>query len=145
MFYRFKKFGMKCYKVAAAVIEYDGRILCVQRGATKFDYTAFKYEFPGGKIEPGETAQEALHREIIEELDYDVEVGEELVTLTHQYPDFLITMTAFRCVARHNRPLLKEHVDALWLTPRQMLGLDWAEADKPIVRQLVTERRQASR
>lgn len=128
---------MKHYNVVAAVIEHEDKILCVQRGQTKYDYTAYKYEFPGGKIEPGETPRQALHREILEELKYDIEVGEQLITVNHQYPDFSITMTAFRCTALHSHPTLTEHISAQWLKPAEMTSLDWAEADKPIVDYLI--------
>jgi 8-oxo-dGTP diphosphatase len=86
---------MKHYNVVAAVVCHDGKYLCMQKGKTKFEYTSYKWEFPGGKIEPGETPQQALARELMEEMEYLVEVGEELVTVNHEYPDFSITMTAF--------------------------------------------------
>lgn len=88
---------MKHYNVVAAVVCHDGKYLCMQKGKTKFEYTSYKWEFPGGKIELGETPQQALARELMEEMEYPVEVGEELVTVNHEYPDFSITMTAF-CV-----------------------------------------------
>ena len=88
---------MKHYNVVAAVVCHDGKYLCMQKGKTKFEYTSYKWEFPGGKIEPGETPQQALVRELMEEMEYLVEVGEELVTVNHEYPDFSITMTAFLC------------------------------------------------
>ena len=70
--------------VVAAVIEHEGEILCMQKGKTRFAYTSHHWEFPGGKVEAGETPQQALRRELLEEMDYDVEVGEHLITVTYQ-------------------------------------------------------------
>ena len=85
---------MKSIKVVAAIILHDNLIFATQRG-----YGDFKggWEFPGGKIEPGETPQEALVRELREEMDYEVFVEKELVTVHHQYPDFSLDLTAFLC------------------------------------------------
>ena len=92
---------MKSIEVVAAVIRLGEKYLCVQRGQTKFSYTSFRYEFPGGKVEEGESLQEALQREIMEEMDYVIEVGEKLLTVHHTYPDFEITMHG---CARHSKP-----------------------------------------
>ena len=94
------------------------------------------YEFPGGKVEEGESLQEALQREIMEEMDYVIEVGEKLLTVHHIYPDFEITMHAFLCHPVGQRYVLKEHIAAQWLSTREMAILDWAEADKPIIRKI---------
>ena len=88
---------MKHYNVVAAVVCHDGKYLCMQKGKTKFEYTSYKWEFPGGKIEPGETPQQALARELMEEMEYPVEVGEELVTVNHEYPDFSIANSTSKC------------------------------------------------
>ncbi len=120
--------------VVAAVIEHEGEILCMQKGQTRFDYTSSHWEFPGGKIEAGETPEEALHRELLEEMDYDVHVGEHLITVTHHYPDFSITMAAYRCVATDRDFSMREHAAFRWLAPSQLLGLDWCAADLPIAR-----------
>ncbi len=128
---------MKHYKVVAAVIIYNNKILCVQKGKTRFAYTSYKYEFPGGKVEPHESKQEALKREIEEELNYEITVGKELITVEHQYPDFAITMTAFLCTATNSALSLSEHVSACWLECTELISLDWAEADIPIVRALM--------
>ena len=125
-----------CVEVVAAVIKSCDKYLCVQRGVTKFPYTSFKFEFPGGKVEGNESLQEALEREIREELECAIIVGELLLTVDHSYPDFNIRMHCFLCSASNKEFTLNEHINALWLTPQEMLDLDWAEADKPIVRLL---------
>ena len=81
---------MKHYEVVAAVIEYDNKILCMQRGKAKFEYTSYKFEFPGGKVEAGEENHTALERELNEEMDMNVSIREEdyLLTIEHIYPDF---------------------------------------------------------
>ena len=90
---------MKHLEVVAAILEYDGKILCMERGQGKFDYVSFKYEFPGGKIEPGEAKHTAIERELREEMDVHVSVKESdlYMTVHHDYPDFSMTMYAFYC------------------------------------------------
>ena len=124
---------MKHYNVVAAVVCHENKFLCMQKGKTKFDYTSFKFEFPGGKIEPGETPQQALKRELMEEMDYEIEVGKELVTVTHTYPDFSITMTAFLCTAASPTIVMNEHVSFEWKKVENLKELDWAAADVGIV------------
>lgn len=126
----------KHYNVVAAVIEHEGRILCMQRAKSKYSYTSLHWEFPGGKIEPGETPEEALHRELLEEMDYDVTVGEHIITVNHDYPDFSITMSAYWCQA--STPLFsrKEHADHVWLMPEDLPSLDWCAADVPIMNEV---------
>ena len=125
---------MKHYNVVAAVVCREDRFLCMQKGKTKFDYTSFKFEFPGGKIEPGETPQEALHRELLEEMNYDVRVGKQLVTVEHTYPDFGITMTAFLCSADSAEFVMNEHVASAWKRKEELTELDWAAADVDVVK-----------
>ena len=126
---------MKHYYVVAAVVCHDSKYLCMQKGKTKFEYTSYKWEFTGGKIEPGETPQQALARELMEEMEYPVEVGEELVTVNHQYPDFSITMTAFLCTPKGDANGFKrrEHADSKWCSKDVMMWLDLAAADMGIV------------
>ena len=126
---------MKHYEVVAAVIEYENKILCMQRGKAKFEYVSYKYEFPGGKVETGEENHIALSRELREEMDLDVVIGEEdyLLTVDHTYPDFAITMHAYLCKVATPNFVMKEHVDFKWLSVSELDSLDWAEADKPIV------------
>lgn len=111
---------MKHYNVVAAVVCHDGKYLCMQKGKTKFEYTSYKWEFPGGKIEPGETPQQALARELMEEMEY---------------PDFSITMTAFLCTTKGdaNGFRRREHADSKWCSQEELKGLDWAAADIDVV------------
>lgn len=126
---------MTHYNVVAAVVCHDGKFLCMQKGKTKFDYTSYKWEFPGGKIEPGEIPQQALARELMEEMEYPVEVGKELVTVNHEYPDFSITMTAFLCTPKGDANGFRrcEHADSKWCSQEELKGLDWAAADVGVV------------
>ena len=126
---------MKHYEVVAAVIEYKDKILCMQRGEAKYDYTSYKYEFPGGKVEASEENHIALSRELREEMDLDVVIGEEdyLLTVDHTYPDFAITMHAYLCKVDTPDFVMKEHIDFKWLSAGELDTLDWAEADMPIV------------
>lgn len=121
---------MKHYEVVAAVVVDNGKILCARRGETRYDYTSLKYEFPGGKIEPGETPEEALRRELREEMDYPVEVVRPLCIVSHTYPDFSITMQVFVCKPLAAQPTLREHRSCCWLAPDELGSLDWAAADR---------------
>ena len=126
---------MKHYEVVAAVIEYEDKILCMQRGKAKFEYTSYKFEFPGGKVEAGEENHIALVRELSEEMDLNVTISEKdyLLTVDYTYPDFAITMHAYLCKVDNSDFVMKEHVDFKWLSVNELDSLDWAEADKPIV------------
>ena len=130
---------MKHYRVVAAVVCKDNKYLCMQKGQTRFDYTSYKWEFPGGKIEAGERPQQALARELLEEMDYSVEVGEEIVTVNHEYPDFSIEMTAFLCTPLSATFCLKEHVAFEWRSREKLCELDWAAADIGVVERIVGE------
>ena len=125
-----------CYDVVAAVVVHEGKILCMQRGETKYDYTSHKWEFPGGKVEVGESEQTALHRELLEEMDYDVQVDQRVCRVNHNYPDFEITLTAYFCHASTAHFNLKEHADYRWLPIERLDELDWAAADRRIVAEL---------
>jgi 8-oxo-dGTP diphosphatase len=129
--------GRKSVAVVAAIIESNGKILCVQRGEHRLPYISRKWEFPGGKIELTETPEAAVIREIREELHLSISVDSHLVTVDHDYADFHISMAAYLCHAAIVDPIvvLTEHIDHRWLAPRDpaFLDLDWAEADVPIV------------
>jgi 8-oxo-dGTP diphosphatase len=127
---------MKHIKVVAAIIlDSKKNILCVQRPEHKFDYLSHKFEFPGGKIEEGEKKEDALIREIEEELSIHIKIDYELIEVFHEYPDFRITMAAFICSSK-DTPKLNEHISSVWLTKEQLDSLDWAAADVPIVSKL---------
>lgn len=126
---------MRRIEVVAAVIQKDNKIFCAQRNLTKS--MGGKWEFPGGKIEEGETNEEALVREISEEFDTDIVVDKYIMTVEHDYPTFHITMHAYLCSLVYGELTLKEHNDSIWLTKENLLTLDWADADKPIVNKLI--------
>lgn len=130
---------MKHLIVTAAILIEDGEILCMQRSESKFDYISYKYEFPGGKVEPGENFEEALRRELQEEMDVNVEIKAEdfFMTIEHQYPDFVITMHSFLCPVSDRRFTRKEHHNHVWLKPNQLDSLEWAPADIPIMKKLM--------
>jgi 8-oxo-dGTP diphosphatase len=130
---------MKKIEVVAAIIIFEKEILCMQRNRGKHEYLSYKYEFPGGKVEPGESRVDALKRELIEEMDIEVIVEEKdfFLTVQHQYPDFEITMHSYVCKVKNKEFIRKEHVDHKWLTQLDLLTLDWAPADIPIVDKIV--------
>lgn len=118
--------------VVGAVVVSSGEVLCVQRGP---DGTLpGLWEFPGGKIEPGETAQEALRREVVEELQCNVTVGEEVTTTRHEYDFGIVHLTTFYCELVDGSPHLSEHSDMTWRDPGDLRDLTWAPADIPAVR-----------
>ena len=121
---------MKTIKVVAAVIKDRDKIFATQRG-----YGEFKggWEFPGGKIEEGETPQEALKREIMEELDTEIEVGELIDTIEYDYPDFHLSMDCFWCEVTEGNLTLKEAEAAKWLTREKLDSVNWLPADLSLV------------
>lgn len=125
---------MKTIEVVAAVIKDGGRIFATQRG-----YGEFKdmWEFPGGKIEAGESREEALKREIREELDTEISIDSFLCTVDYDYPAFHLTMHCFICSVVSGKLVLKEHESARWLGPGQIGSVDWLPADLQILPLLV--------
>lgn len=97
------------------------------------------WEFPGGKVDTGETREAALVREIVEELDCDVKVGELIVTTVHAYDFAEITLTTYYCDLLGSEPRLLEHADSRWLFPKELQELDWAPADIPAVEKIVEQ------
>ena len=124
---------MKTVKVVAAVIRNSDMIFATQRG-----YGNFKdgWEFPGGKVEPGETSQKALVREIREELDAEVKVGELIETVEYGYPQFHLSMDCFWCELLSSEIVLREHEDARWLSADKLYSVDWLPADIGIVEKI---------
>ena len=117
--------------VVGAAIVRNGKVLCAQRGEGKS--LAGFWEFPGGKIEPHETAREALHREIEEELLCEVEVADEVCTSSYDYDFGTVVLTSFVCYLLNGTPRLTEHHEIRWLSPDEMLTFDWAPADREAV------------
>lgn len=124
---------MKVIKVVAAIMIHNGRVFATQRG-----YGEFKdgWEFPGGKVEPEETPQEALVREIKEELNSVIEVGELLDTVEYDYPEFHLSMDCFICKVKAGDLELKEHADARWLTTETLDSVDWLPADLGLIQKI---------
>lgn len=121
---------MKTVRVVAAVIRDGERIFATQRGYGQFEGG---WEFPGGKIEPGETPQEALVREIREELDCVIEVNELIDTVEYDYPEFHLSMDCFWCRVIGGELKLIEAEDAGWFTADELDGLGWLPADRGLV------------
>lgn len=121
---------MKTIRVVAAIIIDDGKVFATQRG-----YGEFKggWEFPGGKIDVGETPEEALVREIKEELDTVVEVNELLDTVEYDYPNFHLSMDCFICKIKSGDLVLKEHEAAAWLTKDELKSVEWLPADITLI------------
>ena len=127
---------MKTVRVVAAVIRKDDKIFATQRG-----YGEFKdgWEFPGGKIEEGETPEQALTREIKEELDTEIQVGKLIDTIEHDYPKFHLSMDCFWCEIMQGGLELKEHEAARWLSKEELYSVDWLPADVGVVEKIKKE------
>ena len=127
---------MKRIEVVAAVIRKGDRVFATQRG-----YGDFKdrWEFPGGKIEPGETPQEALEREIREELCADIEIESYVDTVEWDYPAFHLTMHCFICSLKSESMHLNEHEAARWVSARDLESLDWLTADRGLLPKISAE------
>jgi len=118
-------------RVACALIEQDGLILAAQRSEGM--RMPLKWEFPGGKIEAGETEEDCLRRELAEELGIAVQIVRSLPPHTHRYPAFTVTLHPFVCAIVTGEIALAEHRRILWLPPAELAALDWAEADFPVI------------
>ncbi|MFQ7079099.1 MAG: (deoxy)nucleoside triphosphate pyrophosphohydrolase [Christensenellaceae bacterium] len=121
--------------VAAGLIFHDGKIFAAKRGASPYPYLAHKYEFPGGKIETGESGEEAVKRELYEELALCVNVGGLFAATTFEYPDFIVTLSVYECEMR-SEFVLKEHESFAWLSPKDLCAEEWAPADADMIETL---------
>ena len=126
----------KTLQVVGAIIIKDGKILAVKRGANKNKAVAYKYEFAGGKIEQGETPEQALKRELLEEMNYDIEVGEKFASVTYEYDDVFVNLHTYLCKPLSDTYTLKEHIDEKWLSPSELFSVEWAPADYDVIRAL---------
>lgn len=120
--------------VVGAVIIKNGKILCAQRGPSKS--LPYKWEFPGGKIEEGETPQQALQREIQEEMLCKVEIGDQIEYTVYEYDFGIVHLTTFYCTLIEGEPVLTEHASIKWLPIEELKTLDWAPADVPAIEKL---------
>lgn len=122
---------MKHIHVAAAIFIENGKVFAAKR--KNVGELALKWEFPGGKLEPGETGEIAIVREIMEELSASIIVDKHLMTVEHQYDSFSLTMEAYLCTVTDGTLEIGEHVDSRWLSLQDLYSVDWAAADIPIV------------
>ena len=124
---------MKVIEVVAAIIYKDGAYFTTQRGYGEFEGM---WEFPGGKIEPGESSEDALKREIQEELGVDIVIEDLICTTEYDYPSFHLTMHSYLCRVEAGEIVLREHKSARWLTPAEMGSVEWLPADKDVISRL---------
>jgi len=122
-------------QVTCAIIEHANKILICQRSASM--KLALKWEFPGGKIETGESKEECLRREIKEELQIDISIHSALTMVEHHYTDFSLQLYPFACSLQSGEVKVLEHAQAIWVAIDQLLDYDWAEADLPIVNEYI--------
>lgn len=122
---------MRHLHVACAIIEQSGKVLAAQRSASMS--LPLKWEFPGGKIEAGESPEECLNRELMEELGVSVRIGVALPPATHSYTDFTVTLHPFTCSLAGGVIIMHEHHALQWIEPERMPELDWAAADLPVI------------
>ncbi|WP_067726909.1 (deoxy)nucleoside triphosphate pyrophosphohydrolase [Oceanobacillus damuensis] len=123
--------------VVGAVIIKENKILCAQRGPDKS--LPYLWEFPGGKIEAGETPQDALKREINEEMHCEIEIGEQVEHTVYEYDFGIVHLTTYKCKLLEGNPVLTEHAAIKWLPSKELPSLEWAPADIPAIEKLTAE------
>ena len=129
---------MKHIEVVAGVIEHDGKILCMERDQGKYDYVSFKWEFPGGKVEPGESFGACIIREMQEELGLDVMPLDVVFDIIHHYPAGAIRLVFLRCLRKNGKEAVaKEGQSFRWIPLCKMRELDFLEADKALCELLI--------
>ena len=127
----------KVIRTVAGVIENEnGEIMCTLRDKGKYEYVSYKWEFPGGKIEPGETLEQTLERELREELEIKVKIEDFFYQVEHDYPDFHLSMAVFKCKLISHNIHMNVHKDIKWLKPKDMMQLEWAGADVPVAQKV---------
>jgi 8-oxo-dGTP diphosphatase len=131
---------MKHIHVTCAIIERDGLVMAVQRSSSMS--MPLKWEFPGGKIEPGESALHCMKRELFEELDITVNLLQSLELSPYQYPQLKITLYPFVCIISEGTIKLHEHAAIIWCKPNELHLLDWAEADIPVLNEYIRGKRE---
>ncbi|WP_343558954.1 (deoxy)nucleoside triphosphate pyrophosphohydrolase [Sphingobacterium sp.] len=125
-------------QVTCAIIEHANKILICQRSASM--KLPLKWEFPGGKIETGESKEECLRREIKEELHIDINIHSALTMVEHHYADFSLRLYPFVCSLKSGEVKALEHAQAIWVDAAQLRNYDWAEADLPIVEEYLNKK-----
>lgn len=125
----------KVIEVTCAIIESEGRVLAAQRGENMS--LPLKWEFPGGKVEPGEKPEDSIVREIKEELDLKISIRKELRACTHDYGSKVIKLIPFLCSIEDGVIKCREHKDVLWGNTNELIHLDWAEADIAILKDYI--------
>lgn len=130
-------------EVVAALIWEDDKFMICQRPAHKS--CGLLWEFVGGKVEPGETKEQALIRECIEELDVTLYVGDEFIDVVHQYPDIKVHLTLFNATIAEGVPQKLEHNDIKWITPSEIPDYDFCPADTEMLKKIVSNAKKVSR
>lgn len=131
----------KVVEVVAGIIEYEGNILCMQRNKSICDEVSYKWEFPGGKIEVGESQENAMIRELSEEMCMKVKVIGHFCDVEYEYVDYIVNLHCYKCTTNNSNFVMNVHKDYRWLPLNQLDILDWAPADWPVVKMLMKEKR----
>ena len=124
---------MKKLEVVAAIVWKDSKILSTQRGDSKYEYIKYRHEFPGGKLEQGETHEETLLRELKEELNIKVKIQEFLITANYTYPDFKVKMHVYECKLISEKITLNEHIGYEWSKIDELKDFKWLDADIQVI------------